>query len=248
MKYLRVVNLKKYQHYKERRPPWVKLHRTVLSDYAFSRLQDASKSHLMLLWLLASEYDNKLPHDAEWLGRKIDAHSPVNIEELVSAGFLEAYEDASVMLAPCVQDESKRGSTENREQRTETATTPPAAAKGKAPPAVLLRSPDVEAILAHYRAVHPRKRPDEKARKAIVRALSRGYTPEEIREAIDGNAGDDWAKRTGNQGLPYLLRDNATTDKYRALGSAETPALFDYATGELTAYGERVTRPDAVSA
>jgi hypothetical protein len=127
-------------------------------------------------------------------------------------------------------------------------TTPPAAVEKKAPPAVLRSSAEVEAILAHYRAAHPRKRPDDKARKAIAGALSRGYTVAEVCEAIDGNARDDWAKRTGNQGLPYLLRDNATTDKYRALGSAEVPALFDYETGELTPYGERVTRPDAVSA
>ena len=119
MIYCRVVNLGKYQHYKERRPPWVKLHRTVFSDYAFSRLQDASKAHLMLLWLLASEYENQLPFDAEWIGRKIDANTPVDLDELVSAGFLETYEDASVTLAPRKQEESKRGSTENREQRSD---------------------------------------------------------------------------------------------------------------------------------
>jgi hypothetical protein len=57
MNYLRVKNWTEFQHYKDRNPPWIKLHRTLLDDYEFSRLQDASKAHLMLIWLFASQKD-----------------------------------------------------------------------------------------------------------------------------------------------------------------------------------------------
>lgn len=117
VRYFGVTNLGKHQHYKDRRPPWVKLHRTVFSDYAFSRLQGASKAHLMLLWLLASEYENRMPYDPEWVGRKLDAQEPVDLDVLVSAGFLTVYQDASAPLAECA--ESAR--SENREQSTERA-------------------------------------------------------------------------------------------------------------------------------
>lgn len=86
--YIRVKNFDKFQHYKDRSPPWVKLHATVLEDYDFNRLQDASKAHLMLLWVLASRTDNKIPADSEWIKTRIGAISPVNIAELVDAGFI----------------------------------------------------------------------------------------------------------------------------------------------------------------
>lgn len=32
MDYVRVRNLERYQHYKKRNPPWVKLYQSILSD------------------------------------------------------------------------------------------------------------------------------------------------------------------------------------------------------------------------
>lgn len=88
---LRVKNLEKFQHYRNRRPPWIKLHRSVLEDYHFRRLQDASKAHLMLLWVVASGCNNVLHDDAQWLQALTGATTPIDIDELVSAGFLERY-------------------------------------------------------------------------------------------------------------------------------------------------------------
>lgn len=47
-----------FQHYKDRAPSWIKLHRGVLNDFAFARLPLASKAVAPLLWVLASEYEN----------------------------------------------------------------------------------------------------------------------------------------------------------------------------------------------
>lgn len=44
-----------FQHYKDRCPPWIKLHRDLLNDRVFMRLPLASKAIAPLLWLLASE-------------------------------------------------------------------------------------------------------------------------------------------------------------------------------------------------
>jgi hypothetical protein len=44
-----------FQHYKDRCPPWVKLHRELLNDKQFMCLPVASKALAPLLWLLASE-------------------------------------------------------------------------------------------------------------------------------------------------------------------------------------------------
>ena len=44
-----------FQHYKDRFPPWIKLHRSLLTDREFMCLPIASKALAPLLWLLASE-------------------------------------------------------------------------------------------------------------------------------------------------------------------------------------------------
>lgn len=116
LKYLSVKNWDDFQHYKDRTPPWIKLHRTLLDDYAFSRLQDASKAHLMLIWLLASQMDNKIPYDDVWIGRKIGATDHVDIKSLIDSGFLFLASDDSDVLANCTP-ETEEESEKEREKK-----------------------------------------------------------------------------------------------------------------------------------
>jgi hypothetical protein len=76
------------QHYKDRSPPWIKLHNKLLDDYNFSCLQDASKAHLMCIYMLASRTENKLPYDTDWITNKIGAKTKVDLKELLDAGFI----------------------------------------------------------------------------------------------------------------------------------------------------------------
>ena len=130
---LSVKNFAKFQHYKDRAPPWIKLYNEVLDDYEFGQLPDASKAHLIAIWLLASRYDNKIPADAEWITRRINATSPVDISLLVKSGFLEADQACSEMLADCKQ--VARPETEReRERETETSCSSSAPKKTRIPP------------------------------------------------------------------------------------------------------------------
>lgn len=52
---LQPKNWSVFQHYKDRCPPWIKLHRDLLNDRVFMRLPIASKALAPMLWLLASE-------------------------------------------------------------------------------------------------------------------------------------------------------------------------------------------------
>jgi hypothetical protein len=47
-----------FQHYKTRNPVWIKLHRTLLDNFAYSRLPVASRALAPFLWLLASCYQD----------------------------------------------------------------------------------------------------------------------------------------------------------------------------------------------
>ena len=52
---LQPKNCAVFQHYKDRCPPWIKLHRDLLNDRSYMRLPIASKAIAPMLWLLASE-------------------------------------------------------------------------------------------------------------------------------------------------------------------------------------------------
>lgn len=51
-------NWGEFQHYKNRLPPWVKLHKTLLDDRDYQRLPVASRALAPMLWLLASESED----------------------------------------------------------------------------------------------------------------------------------------------------------------------------------------------
>jgi hypothetical protein len=91
-RYFRVVGWEDFQHYKDRDPPWVKLHRRLLDNYGWCRLRDISKGHLVGVWLLAARHDNKIVNDAKWVAQRIGASSPVDLGEMERLGFLEPWQ------------------------------------------------------------------------------------------------------------------------------------------------------------
>tara|TARA_R110002033_G_scaffold37350_2_gene76286 strand:+ start:158 stop:769 length:612 start_codon:yes stop_codon:yes gene_type:complete len=110
-----VRNWETFQHYKDRNPPWIKLHNHLLDDYDFECLPDATKCHLLCIWMLASRTNNEMVYDNSWVKRKIGANSSVDLELLVSVGFIELQgsgQDASTSL---VSEEKRRGETETEE-------------------------------------------------------------------------------------------------------------------------------------
>jgi uncharacterized phage protein (TIGR02220 family) len=48
-------NWEEFQHYRDRNPQWIKLHRKLLDDYQFHGLPVASRALAPMLWLIASE-------------------------------------------------------------------------------------------------------------------------------------------------------------------------------------------------
>lgn len=116
---LRVKDWDRFQHYKDRSPPWIKLYNDLLENYEFACLPDASKAHLVAIWLLASRTSNSLPADPQWIASKIGATEPVSLDALITAGFLETYGDASEVLACRKHDAIPEGEGEGEgEKRT----------------------------------------------------------------------------------------------------------------------------------
>jgi uncharacterized phage protein (TIGR02220 family) len=58
---MRIKNWDKFQHFKDRRPPWIKLYRDLLDDAEWAELSPPNAKFLVMLWLLASEDKGTLP-------------------------------------------------------------------------------------------------------------------------------------------------------------------------------------------
>jgi hypothetical protein len=120
---LKPKNWDKFQHYKDRCPPWIKLHRDLLNDRVFASLPIASKALAPLLWLLASESkDGEFDAASEELAFRLhiaikDIES--GLKPLIDNGF---FIDASTMLAPCYQpaipEREREGETEKEKRET----------------------------------------------------------------------------------------------------------------------------------
>lgn len=98
-------NWPKFQHYADRRPPWIKLHHKLLDDKLYLSLPIASIALAPLLWLLASENEGGV-FDAEIDELVFRLRLPrqsitTGLKGLIDAGFF--LPAASSVLAPCEQ-------------------------------------------------------------------------------------------------------------------------------------------------
>ena len=94
-----------FQHYKDRNPPWIKLHREFLNDRTFMTLPLASKALAPLMWLLASESKNGVfdgsVDDLMFRLHITKKEYEDGVKPLIDKGFFEI---ASGVLADCQQD------------------------------------------------------------------------------------------------------------------------------------------------
>jgi hypothetical protein len=116
---LKPKNWEKFQHYKDRSPPWIKLHRELLIDRDFMMLPIASKALAPLLWLLASESkDGAFDAGEEELIFRlhVTAKDLQGLKPLIDKGFFIV---ASGVLAECKQVASpeREGEREGEAER-----------------------------------------------------------------------------------------------------------------------------------
>ena len=98
-------NWESFQHYKDRSPPWIKLHKGLIDDRTYQRLPIASRALAPMLWLLASESkDGTFDGSIEELAFRLRASEKeieAGLSPLVKAGFFLPLDGASALLAGC---------------------------------------------------------------------------------------------------------------------------------------------------
>jgi hypothetical protein len=117
---LRPKNWRDFQHYKNRNPPWIRLHRSLLDNRDFHCLPVASKALAPLLWLLASEsVEGLIDASADNLCfrlRMSEKDLNAAIRPLIDKGFFDVVQEASEMLADGLRDADSE--TEERQRQS----------------------------------------------------------------------------------------------------------------------------------
>lgn len=158
MEYLEVVSWAEFQHYKDRNPPWIKLHNQLLENYDYTCLPDAAKSHLLGIWMLASRTDNRIPNNAQWISNKLSATETVNLKLLFDSNFIKIHH-ASNPLADCSDDrtvtvpseEESRDRGEAETEKSKSRFTPPSLQQVSEYCLTRSNQVDPQAFIDHYK-------------------------------------------------------------------------------------------------
>lgn len=139
---MKVKNWEKFQHFKDRRPVWIKLYRELLDDYDINMLAPESFKFLIQIWLIASE-DTKLegnlpPVETIAYRLRLNKNKVLSLLRTIDIFLIfDGYKD----------DEDAMALTRSREKETEKETekriSPPAA---PVPPAVAGKKSEILSV------------------------------------------------------------------------------------------------------
>ena len=142
MNRLKIRDWERFQHYKHRRPPWIRLYVEIIEQYdtegqpkKFYLMDDTAKLTFVALICLASHYGGIIPTDnIEWLKARTGVRA-ITLAPLFEAGFIVAIKDASVAASAGASDvlptESDTESDTDTENTGFTLTAKPPGHKGQ---------------------------------------------------------------------------------------------------------------------
>jgi hypothetical protein len=185
---LTAKNWGEFQHYKDRAPPWIKLHKKLLDDRTFQRLPDASRALAPMLWLLASESDDgTFDGSTEELAfrlRQTDRWVDAALKPLILAGFFVVVQSASAPLAEGLRDACLETEAE-REAETKT------------------EAPKSADLFDAFWSAYPKKRAKDDAQRAFNKRKPDAALLARMLDAIKTQrASEDWQKDSGKF-IPY---------------------------------------------
>jgi len=93
---IKAFNWESHQSYKDRKPPWIRLHKSLLDNYEYQSMSVEARALLPMLWLLASEHKDPCSGLVTDSLRKISFRLRADIDaltkalqEIIKAGFFE---------------------------------------------------------------------------------------------------------------------------------------------------------------
>lgn len=94
MAHYRIVEWATYQHYKDRSPPWIKLHANTMTSQTWVNLDNAGRVLAIACMLVAADTDNRIPDDPAFMRRRAYLEQDPDFGALVRVGFIELVSDS----------------------------------------------------------------------------------------------------------------------------------------------------------
>lgn len=126
-KVIRIIKWAEFQHYKDRSPPWIKLHRSMMTSETWVGASTEGRVLAIACMMLASDTGNSTPANVRYIKRVAYLDFEPDLQELVDLGFIEIIEkqaendnpddDASKPLADACPEERRGEERETEEKR-----------------------------------------------------------------------------------------------------------------------------------
>lgn len=124
----KIKNWDKFQHFRDRKPIWIKLYRGLLDDKEWKRLEPTLAKTLVELWLLSSETQGYLP-DADTIAFRLRMEQKKIVSQISQLNQWIDIRDIK-MISPCHQVDALETETETEKDilvhPPKTADAPPA--------------------------------------------------------------------------------------------------------------------------
>jgi hypothetical protein len=91
-RFLAVKGFKRFQHYRDRNPVWIKLYTDVLVDPGFDGLPEAAQAQLIKIWIFRAQF-GPMRNDRKFIAGKIGVRGKFYVDALIDAGFLVETDD-----------------------------------------------------------------------------------------------------------------------------------------------------------
>ena len=127
---LHIRNWSRFQHYKDRNPPWIQLHREIFASEDWTTLADASKLLMVVCIVLGARDSGNIPNNPDYIMRVAYLKKRPNLTPLIECGFLEILQaDASkpYQTLATARPETYREETETEQRRKKESPPSPSA-------------------------------------------------------------------------------------------------------------------------
>lgn len=124
-KFIQIINWKSFQHYKDRNPPWIKLHRELMTSQTWVSSSSRDRELAVAIMLLAAATNNNIPASKAYIRRVAYLDYDPDFSNLIQLGFIQIIEikgetqSASAALADARPETEERQSRGEAEQSSE---------------------------------------------------------------------------------------------------------------------------------
>ena len=193
---LRIQNWAEYQHYKDRNPPWIKLHFALLSSADWVALADASRVLAIACMLIASRNEGRVDASDKglsYLQRVAYLNSPPDLNPLIECGFLICDDCLLADASDLQADACSESESEERQRQIGSPLSQNESKSGQTPTSMIRnmaieRGMSWDAVLAHAGGEPPWPEDTITALKQYLQPMTK-YTDQELDARRRGKRG-----------------------------------------------------------